>query len=121
MGCLEKAEKDCEKAMRLKSQLGDFHYYGVTYRTLGMIAAARKDWIKAENYFRQSVKLLSTVHKFHLAETYLEMGLMYENKGDKKNAAEYINKSLNIFRKLNSKEEIKKAQSKINQIMNLSQ
>ena len=96
----------------------NFHYYGVTYRALGMIASARKDWSKAENYFRQSVKILSRVHKFHLAKTYLEMASMYEKKGDKKNAMEYINKSLEIFRKLNSKEDIKKAQNKLKRIVN---
>jgi len=85
-------------------------YYGVTYHALGDDSDCRKDWIKAENYFRLSIKLLSTVHKFHLAETYLEMALMYEKKGDRKNAAEHINKSLDIFRKLNSRKEIEKAQ-----------
>ena len=42
---------------------------------------------------------------------------MYEKKGDRKNAAEHINKSLDIFRKLNSRKEIEKAQSKIKRIM----
>jgi len=82
-----------------------------------MIATARKDWIEAERYFRQSVKLLSRVHKFHLAETYLAFASMYEHKGDVKNAVEYINKSLDIFRRLNSKEEIKKAKNRIKHLM----
>jgi len=117
MGYLEKAEKDCEKALRLKSATGELPYYGATYRALGIIATAKKDWIEAERYFRQSVKLLSTVHKFHLAETYLAFALMYEHKGDVRKAVEYLNKSLGIFRRLNSKEEIKRAQNRIKHLM----
>jgi len=113
---LEEAEKDCEKAIELKSITGELPYHGVTYRALGMIATAREDWIKAESYFRQSVKMLSTIHKFHLAETYLEFASMYEHKGDIKNAIECINRSLEIFRKLGSKEKINRAQKRIKRI-----
>jgi len=47
-----------------------------------MIATAEKDWERAEKYFRQSIAFLSSAHQFHLAETYFEMALMYEHKGE---------------------------------------
>ena len=117
MGNLEKAERDCEKALQLKSQLGDFYYYGVTYRALGMIAAAIKDWVKAEEYFGRSVELLSPAHQFHLAKTYLEIAFMYEQKHERTSAIGYLNRSLEIFRRLDSREEIEKAEKKIEEIM----
>ena len=117
MGNLEEAGKDCEKALQLKSQLGDFYYYGVTYRALGMMAAAIKDWIKAEEYFGRSVGLLSSAHQFHLAKTYLEIASMYEQKHERTSAIGYLNRSLEIFRRLDSREEIEKAEKKIEEIM----
>jgi len=115
-GNLEKAEEDCEKAIGFESQLGDFYYYGVTYRVLGMIATAKKDWINAEERFGRSVRLLSSAHQFHLAKTYLEIASMYNQRGEKASAIENLNKSLEIFRRLGSKEEIENAEKKLEEI-----
>ncbi|MCS7363963.1 MAG: tetratricopeptide repeat protein [archaeon GB-1867-035] len=112
-GRLKLAEEDCERALKLRQYLRDFYYYGVTYRVLGMIATVKGDWIRAEEYFEKSVKLLSPVHQFHLAKTYLEMASMYQWKGELKNEIEYLNKALEIFRNLASKEEIKNIQRRI--------
>ena len=85
-----------------------------------MIATAEKDWERAEKYFRQSIAFLSSAHQFHLAETYFEMALMYEHKGEKANTKESLNKSLSIFRKLGSREGIRKTKTKLRELLEIT-
>ena len=94
MGALEKALKDCEKALGLRSRLSSFSYYGVTYRILGMIATLERNWEKAKGFFEQSVRLLPPIRRSHLAKTYFEAALMYKQMGDKATALANLSKSL---------------------------
>ena len=117
LGDLESAYKDCEKAIKFEEQLGNYYYYGVTYRALGMVAAAKKDWTKAEEYFKRSIELLSPAHQFHLAKTYFEIASVYEQKRDRASATEYLNRAVKIFKRLGSREEVENVWKKIEELM----
>jgi tetratricopeptide (TPR) repeat protein len=60
-----------------------------------------RKWDKAIEYFQKSIELREEMNiPYRLADGYYEFGLMYKEKGDKRNARKYLNRSHKIFEKL---------------------
>ncbi len=99
------------QALQTFLQLGDRLGEAETYKFMGMLYTKIKRWELASTYFEQSIYLAGKYNNPLLeSESYLEFGRMFKLKGDNKLAINNLNKSLEIFKKLDAKNDIQKVE-----------
>jgi len=103
---LEKAAKNCKKALKILSK-DDKIGYAATYKVLGITNRFTKDWDESEKYFKESIKIFKEINTpYDLAMTNFELGLMYKDKGDTNAAKKVFKEALKIFKKLDATKEM---------------
>ena len=105
---LEKAEENCQLAQEILSRLDDRAGLAAVFRNFGIINNYKKDWTTAEDYFKRSLELLKDLKvPYESGHTYMEYGLMLRNMGNEAEAQKCLEYSLEIFRNMDAKGEIK--------------
>ncbi|MFQ5638977.1 MAG: tetratricopeptide repeat protein [bacterium] len=114
IGDLYFAEALCQQALRRYLQLEDHLGQADAYKFLGMINSKKQQWDTAKSYFEKSIQ---TTRKFKNplceAETHMEFGQMWKQKGNKKLAQKQLEQALSLFTQLKVKKEIEKVKHEI--------
>lgn len=91
------AEKAEEIALKIENQNVMFD----VQLTYALIYANQNKWDEALNYFQRSIKDAKEVNAFFpLAETYFEVGQIYQKMGDKKNAKKNFKHAAKLYKRL---------------------
>lgn len=93
------SDKGMEGAIKLNDRLS----VADIYKTKGIIEKKFGNFVAAENYLVTSIRINQELENIlNLAESSLELGILYIEFGKKESALEQLNNSLNYFKKLDS-------------------
>jgi tetratricopeptide (TPR) repeat protein len=85
------------------------YWEGVHHRILGELCD-KTEFKNAKNYIEDSIRILKKVGaKNELAKSYLSLGRIYKEKGEKDKAKKYVTQALHVFEKLGTLHEPEKA------------
>jgi diguanylate cyclase (GGDEF)-like protein len=106
LGRYLKARKECEEILKSKKTLPK-RTLGSVYVTLGVVALNDGDILRAENYFRESLKINEALgEKRRMSACYLDLAIAYQNRLDFKTAEELYRKALQIYDEIGYQEGI---------------
>jgi len=102
------------KAMDVCYQVNNTVAIADIYRLKGMIAKKQFEFQLAEEYFKASLRLNSELkNDLTLAETEVELGLLYRELNINKSYDYYFNKALKFYQSINAKDKITEIKSYI--------
>ena len=114
---LDRARDFCNKAFQILRTLDDDWARAEGYKIYGMIYRRQRDFHKAKESLRSSLKLSRKCDYLpNMAEAYYEMGLVYKEEGMSQKALEHFNRSKGIFEELDIVEEVEKVDEYITEI-----
>lgn len=106
LGRYLKARKECEDILKSGKTLGK-RTLGSVYVTLGVVALNDGDILRAENYFRESLKINEALgEKRRMSACYLDLAIAYQNRLDLKTAEELYRKALQLYEEIGYQEGI---------------
>ncbi|MGB7292191.1 MAG: adenylate/guanylate cyclase domain-containing protein [Thermodesulfobacteriota bacterium] len=115
----DKALERIKSTLEISKESGFRHLEGMAYRVLGEIYGGT-DFNKAKNYIEDSIRILKEIGaKNELAKSYLSLGRLYKEKGEKDKAKKYATQALHIFEKLGTLHEPEKAREALAELTNL--
>ena len=104
-----KALERIKSALEICKQVGFKHWEGMAYRALGEIHSKAKS-NEPKKYIENSITIFKELGaKNELAKSYLSLGRLYKEKGEKDKAKKYVTQALHIFEKLGTLHEPEKA------------
>lgn len=108
---LGKASDFINKAMEICYQINDKLSIADIYKVKGIITRKSKDFELSEDFLLTSLRLNKDLqNELNYAEAALELGLLYLDMKNKKEAETYFKESMEFYRKNNSKSLVKKIQ-----------
>lgn len=106
-----------EKGIEFGRKIRDYESIGICMLKLGKAYEKMKDYVKAEEYFKEGlIEILKTDNESWKALGYEYIGLFYLSIGNTSLAKEYLIKSYKIYRSIGDKSNAKKIISIINEI-----
>jgi len=112
----DKALERTKSALEISKESGFRHLEGMAYRVLGEIYSEAKS-NEPKKYIEDSIRILNEVGaKNELAKSYLSLGRLYKEKGEKAKAKKYLTQALHIFEKLGTLHEPEKARKLIHEL-----
>ena len=73
----------------------------MVYKTYALAYKHENHWEEAVEYFQRCIKINEDTNALYpLSDTYFELGLMYQEMGDAKNAQKHINMAVELYNKL---------------------
>jgi len=97
----ENAKRNAEKAEEIALKIENQNIMFDVQLTRALIYANQNKWDEAINYFQMSIKDAEKVNAFFpLAETYFEVGQIYQKMDDEKNAKKNFKLAARLYRKL---------------------
>jgi tetratricopeptide (TPR) repeat protein len=116
-GNIEKALGYSKKSMEIFEKIGEKHMIANTHMVYGIIYKCRKEWEKSEEHFRKGIRTAEEAHDLDmLSQNYMQYALMHKEKGNVKSAAAYFQKTLEVCKKLGSRELMEKAENEIEKL-----
>jgi class 3 adenylate cyclase/tetratricopeptide (TPR) repeat protein len=104
------------KALGTIRQSGYKYWEGAYYRVLGELYD-NTEFERAKKHFEDSIRILKKVGaKNELAKSYLSLGGLYQEKGEKDKARKYATQALQIFEKLGTLHEPEKARKMLGEL-----
>ncbi|MDO9537687.1 MAG: tetratricopeptide repeat protein [Thermoplasmata archaeon] len=104
IGELDKAEAYCINAQNICESQDDKIGMNGVFRCLGIIYRLKKDWDQAVENINKSIVILEILDiPFDLAATYFELGLTYEEMGEKMAAIDNYNIAKNYYESVGAK------------------
>ena len=111
---IDTALEYCNNSFEILEKIGDKFYLADVHRIYGIIFRKRKELQKSKEELEKSIKICQELPAIYgLAETFYELAMTLLEIGDTKNAREYFNKALNIFKELNVNHHIKKVEEQL--------
>lgn len=105
----DKALERIKSALEISKESSFRHVEGKAYRVLGEIYSEAKS-NEPKKYIEDSIRILKKIGaKNELAKSYLSLGKLYKEKGEKDKAKKYVTQALHIFEKLGTLHEPEKA------------
>ncbi len=93
-----------DRSMEISYKIDDRLSIADIYKIKGIIERNQKNFSAAENYFFTSLRINKELKNFmNEAETSYEIGLLYSQMGNKKEAARYLRESMEYYEKINEK------------------
>lgn len=121
IGDMRRAEEDCERALALAERFDDKLALSYCFRVRGIILKFKEDWNGASDYFEKSIGILKKIHApYHMAETYLEYGLMFAKAGSHPRALENFEKATSLFKQLGNREYLRRVAREKKKLQNLA-
>lgn len=97
----DKARKYAEKAEEIALKIDSENLMFELYKTYGLISKDEKRWDDAINYFKKSIEIASKLKALYiLPDSHFELGILYKEIGDDKNAKKHVNIAIQHYRKL---------------------
>jgi tetratricopeptide (TPR) repeat protein len=94
-------------AFSIFSELGDRLSMAEAYKILGMINRRSKNFDISYSYLDNSRRINEEYnHSLNLGEIYVEMALLYQDRGDSSKAAEHLNKAIVSYEAINAQPRI---------------
>jgi len=105
----DQALERIKSALEISKESGFRHLEGKAYRVLGEIYGGT-DFNKTKKYIEDSIRIFKEIGaKNELAKSYLSLGRLYKEKGEKGKAKKCVTQALHIFEKLGTLHEPEKA------------
>ena len=98
----EKALMHAEKSLQYACTMDSSKFEGRARRVLGTVLCETKEFERAEEEFRLSMKLLK-VYKYDLAKTYVQVALLCNRMGQNEKSQYLLLHAMNIFENSQSK------------------
>jgi class 3 adenylate cyclase/tetratricopeptide (TPR) repeat protein len=112
----ERAQETIESALDVSTKAGFRHIEAMALRVLGDIYDP-SDFHKAKKHIECGIKIFKKIGaRNELAKSYLSLGRLYKEKGEKAKAKKYATQALNIFEKLGTLHEPEKAREILNEL-----
>lgn len=109
IGERDRALEIIKSALEVSNKSGFMHWKGMALRVLGEIYGV-SEFHKARKYIEDSINILKKIGaKNELAKSYLSLGKLYKEKGERVKAKKCITQALNLFEKLGTLHEPEKA------------
>ncbi|MFH1528836.1 MAG: tetratricopeptide repeat protein [Bacteroidota bacterium] len=109
---LDSASEFANKGLEISLIINDRLSIADIYKIKGIIERKKKNYEVAENYFLSSLRMnIEFDNSLNYAETSYEFGILFNEKGDKKQKEKYLKESLVHFKKIGAVLEIKKVES----------
>ena len=84
----------------------------LVHMTFGIIHKGRKEWKESEENFLTSISILKEINiPFYLGDSYLELGIMYYEKGENDQAKSNINLAIQTWERVGAQKKIEKAKA----------
>ena len=116
-GKIEKALNYSKKSMEIFEKIGEKHMIANTHMVYGTAYKCRKEWEKSEEHFRKGIQTAEEAHDLDmLSQNYMQYALMHKEKGDRGNALKCFQKTLEVCKKLGSRELMEKAEKEIEKL-----
>ena len=111
---IDTALEYCNNSFEILEKIGDKFYLADVHRIYGIIFRKRKELQKSKEELEKSIKIYQELTAiYELAKTFYELAVTLLEIGDTKNAREYFNRALNIFKELNVNHHIKKVEEQL--------
>jgi tetratricopeptide (TPR) repeat protein len=111
---LDLAEAFSNKAMEIAHKVNDKLSIAEVYKVKGIISRNRKQYEVSENSLLTSYRLNKELgNQLNLAETALELGILYKQKRDSERSNKYFTEALSYFRKINAVADIQELEKLI--------
>jgi tetratricopeptide (TPR) repeat protein len=111
---LELAEAFANKAMEIAYKVNDKLSIAEVHKVKGIISRSRRQYELAENSLLTSYRLNKELgNQLNLAETAVELGILYKQKQNQEKITQYFNEALSYFRKINSVSDIQQIEKLI--------
>ena len=79
--------------------------------SVSFVERFKKDWDNAEDAFTRSEDILKKINTpLNAGQLYLDWGLMYDMKKDRKKAKEYLKKAVKIFKEIGAERYLEKSE-----------
>jgi len=116
-GDLKKAKDYADRAHRIMERIGDTVGLHGIYKNYGIIFRLEKKWDDAAKSFNNALQFfVDRKMPFEEAEACFEFGIMYRDKGDLKNAIEYLNRAEKIFTEIGSMKRASEARKELESV-----
>jgi len=104
LGKLEEAKMHLAELSDKANLLGEDIGYAFASEAEGILDMNQKNWEKAVGSFRNSLSAWNKLGRpYEKAKTLYELGISYQQKGDRKEASERFNEALEIFSRVGAK------------------
>lgn len=108
-GDIKEAQEYSNGALAIASKLNDPLAVSYSYRVMGIIERTLGEWSKSVEHFKASISILEGLNaRYHLAEAYLEFGLLYKKMGNTEKMRQCLTKSQALFKDLGNETYLKK-------------
>ena len=109
---LKRSRRACLKALDIFRRIGKRMSVAESLKTLGQVAALRREWDDAERYFRESISINESLrHPLYAGGAHLEFARMLKAKGDLEEAAHEAQRSVSFFEEIDASEELNRAEA----------
>jgi tetratricopeptide (TPR) repeat protein len=106
-----------QKAIEIYERYEDYHGASQTKLNLGNTYREMRDYKKAEKYILEGLEGVKKVgDKYWEATGYKYLGWLYEDKGDKKTAKDYLTRAYNLYKSIGAEGDAKKVLSDIRKL-----
>ncbi|UCG69435.1 MAG: tetratricopeptide repeat protein [Thermoplasmata archaeon] len=101
IGDFKKAKKYTKKAEEIASKIDNENIMYLVYKTYALIFKHQNKWDKTLIYFNKSIEIAEKVNAFYpLSDSHFELGLIYEELGDNKEAKKHFDIAVDLYNKL---------------------
>ena len=105
VGEYAKAEEYLQKALTIKTEIGDKHGEASCYENLGTVFKSVGKYAKAEEYLHKALTINTEIGDKHgEASCYVTLGNVFESVGEYAKAEEYLHKALTIKTEIGDKD-----------------
>jgi tetratricopeptide (TPR) repeat protein len=97
----EKAKEYAKNAEEIALKIDNENIMPDVYKTYGLLCKDDERWDEAIGYFKRSIEIAEKQDAlYYLSDSNFELGLLYKEIGDAKNAKKHLNIALNLYSKL---------------------
>ncbi len=102
----KKAMEYVNKAEEVALKIDSENIMFIVYKTYALICKHEERWDESFSYFNKSIEIVDNLNAlYYLSDVHFELGLLYEERGDSKNAKKHFN----IAQEFNSRLDLKRA------------
>ena len=119
IGQLDKAEKNCMNALNICETQDDKIGMNGVYRCLGIVYRFKENWDKAIENFNKSIAILGMLDiPYDLGDTYLQLGITYEDMGEIMGAKQNYQLAEELFDTVGAKNKAEEAKDRLTKVDN---
>ncbi|MGE5796572.1 MAG: tetratricopeptide repeat protein [Ignavibacteria bacterium] len=115
MNALYYAAEFADKALEISHAIDDKLALADIYKVKGIIERKLRNFKVAEEFLQNSLRINNTLgNEMNIAETSLELALLYENMNNSNSRKLYLKSSLDYYKEINASSKIKKIEELLN-------